>query len=194
MSHHFLGISVSVFSFEQEQQFFHEIKQMLNQQTFERLILSQYKGELTQLEKITFRVVELHGKKQLSALYHHTTQDVTKNYSFEDGLEQIAVLITQCKQANLFATHQEIQLKKNKKKAMLNMGKKHSVTTVPTVQAHDREKQRYVQQGSAFLKELGITDEKAQIIPSMARKWKQINKFIEIFASAYERLMLSKKS
>lgn len=91
MSHHFLGISVSVFSFEQEQQFFHEIKQMLDQQTFERLILSQYKGELTQLEKITFRVVELHGKKQLSALYHHTTQDVTKNYSFEDGLEQIAV-------------------------------------------------------------------------------------------------------
>lgn len=50
MSHHFLGISVSVFSFEQEQQFFHEIKQMLDQQTFERLILSQYKGELTQLE------------------------------------------------------------------------------------------------------------------------------------------------
>ncbi|KQC97801.1 hypothetical protein APD03_11030 [Acinetobacter baumannii] len=70
---------MSVFSFEQEQQFFHEIKQMLDQQTFERLILSQYKGELTQLEKITFRVVELHGKKQLSALYHHTTQDVTKN-------------------------------------------------------------------------------------------------------------------
>ncbi|WP_408642827.1 ATP-binding protein [Acinetobacter baumannii] len=170
---------MSVFSFEQEQQFFHEIKQMLDQQTFERLILSQYKGELTQLEKITFRVVELHGKKQLSALYHHTTQDVTKNYSFEDGLEQIAALITQCKQANLFSTHQEIQLKKNKKKAMLNMGKKHSVTTVPTVQAHDREKQRYVQQGSAFLKELGITDEKAQIIPSMARKWKQINKFIQ---------------
>lgn len=33
---------------------------------------------------------------------------------------------------------------------MLNMGKKHSVTTAPTVQAHDREKQRYVQQSSAF--------------------------------------------
>ncbi len=40
---------------------------------------------------------------------------MTKNYSFEDGLEQIAVLITQCKQANLFSTHQEIQLKKIRK-------------------------------------------------------------------------------
>lgn len=174
MSHHSLGISVSVFSFEQEQQFFHEIKQMLDEQSFERLILSQYKGEMAQLEKITFRIVELSGKKQLSALYHYTTQDVTKNYTFEEGLEQIATLIVQCKQANLFSTLQEIQLKKNKKKAMLNMGKKQRVTTAPTVQAHDREKQRYVQQNSAFLKELGITDEKAQIIPSMARKWKQI--------------------
>ncbi|QJG75315.1 methyltransferase [Acinetobacter baumannii] len=65
---------MSVFSFEQEQQFFHEIKQMFDQQTFERLILSQYKGELTQLEKITFRVVELHGKKQLSVLYGFVAQ------------------------------------------------------------------------------------------------------------------------
>ncbi len=44
-----------------------------------------------------------------------------------------------------------------------------------------------------FLKELGITDEKAQIIPSMARKWKQINKFIEIFASAYEQIDAEQK-
>ncbi len=193
MSHHSLGISVSVFSFEQEQQFFHEIKQMLDEQSFERLILSQYKGELAQLEKITFRIVELNGQKQLSALYHHTTQDVTKNYTFEEGLEQIATLIVQCKQANLFSTLQEIQLKKNKKKAMLNIGKKQSMNMAPTVQAHDREKQRYVQQSSAFLKELGITDEKAQIIPSMARKWKQINKFIEIFASAYEQIDAEQK-
>lgn len=75
---------------------------------------------------------------------------------------------------------------------MLNMGKTQR-DYCPTVQAHDREKQRYVQQGSAFLKELGITDEKAQIIPSMARKWKQINKFIEILRAHMSRLMLSKR-
>jgi hypothetical protein len=104
---------VSVFSFEQEQQFFHEIKQMLDQQTFERLILSQYKGELTQLEKITFRVVELHGKKHFLVISSY--QDVTKNYSFEDGLEQIAVTDSQCKQANIFHSSRN-QLKKIRKK------------------------------------------------------------------------------
>ena len=40
------------------------------------------------------------------------------------------------------------------------MGKKQAVNATQTVQAHDREKQRYLQQGNAFLKELGITDEK----------------------------------
>lgn len=40
---------------------------------------------------------------------------MTKNYSFEEGLQQIEQLIIQCKQANLFSTNQEIQLKKNKK-------------------------------------------------------------------------------
>ena len=73
------------------------------------------------------------------------------------------------------------------------MGKKQAVNATQTVQAHDREKQRYLQQGNAFLKELGITDEKAQVIPSMARKWKQINKFIEIFASAYEQIDASQQ-
>ena len=36
-------------------------------------------------------------------------------------------------------------------------------------------------------------DEKGQIIPSMARKWKQINKFIEIFSNAYEQIDASQQ-
>ena len=74
------------------------------------------------------------------------------------------------------------------------MGKKQAVNATQTVQAHDREKQRYLQQGNAFLKELGITDEKAQVIPSMARKWKQINKFIEILQVPMNKLMRLNKS
>ncbi len=39
-----------------------------------------------------------------------------------------------------------------------------------------------------FLQPLGITDAKAQILPSMARKWKQINKFVEIFSGALNQI------
>ncbi|MCU4578167.1 SAM-dependent methyltransferase [Acinetobacter courvalinii] len=176
------------FSFEQEQQFFLDIQQSIENKSFDRLILSQYKGELAYLEKITFRRIELQGQATLSCLYHHTTQDITKNYSITEGLEKIAELLAQSKQANLFTLNQDIQLKKNKKKAMLNSQKKQAATDKVEQQQHNREKQRYVQQQSPFLKHLGITDEKGQIVPSMARKWKQINKFIEIFSNAYEQI------
>lgn len=180
------------FSFEQEQQFFLEIQQSIEKNSFDRLILSQYKGEMIDLEKMTFRIIELQNQSMLSCLYHYKTQDITKNYPIEEGLEKIAELLAQSKQANLFTMHQDIQLKKNKKKAMLNEQKK-QISVNQVQQHHDREKHRFVQQQSPFLKHLGITDEKAQIIPSMARKWKQINKFIEIFSNAYEQIDASQQ-
>ena len=181
------------FSFEQEQQFFLDIQQSIENKSFERLILSQYKGDLADLEKMTFRMIELQGQATLSCLYHHTTQDITKNYAIAEGLEKIADLLAQSKQANLFTLDQDIQLKKNKKKAMLNIQKKQASATKVEQHQHNREKHRYVQQQSPFLKHLGITDEKGQIIPSMARKWKQINKFIEIFSNAYEQIDASQQ-
>ena len=50
--------------------------------------------------------------------------------------------------------------------------------------AHDRAKRRVIDPERAFLVELGVTDAQARIIPAMARKWKQINKFVEIFDHA----------
>ncbi|ENV51790.1 Methyltransferase [Acinetobacter junii CIP 107470 = MTCC 11364] len=58
------------FSFEQEQQFFLEIQQSIENNSFDRLILSQYKGEMTDLEKMNFRIIELQNQSMLSCLYH----------------------------------------------------------------------------------------------------------------------------
>ena len=176
------------FTFEQEQQFFSQLQQAIENKSFDRLVLSQYQGELQQLEKMTFRIIELQGQPHLSCLYHHRTQDITKNYTIDAGLEKIAELLAQCKQANLLSSQLESQLKKNKKKAMLNTQHKQASDVSVEQQQHNREKQRYVQQSSPFLQHLGISDAKAQIIPSMARKWKQINKFIEIFSHAYAQI------
>ena len=178
---------------EQEQQFINAVQQAIEIQNFDRLILSQYKGELEQLEKMTFRVISLQNQTMMSCLYHYKTQDVTKNYPMDDCFEVIQQLFAQCKQANLFTHEQEIQLKKNKKKALLSYSK-----TAPQKsnlnEQHDRVKQRYVEQESYFLQPLGITDAKAQIIPSMARKWKQINKFVEIFSGALEKIEQSEQA
>lgn len=179
---------------EQEQQFLKEFQQSLDLNHFERLILSQYQGKLEGLQKITFRLVELQNQVKLSGLYHYQTQDVTKNYTLEEAVLHITSLLHDCKQANLLIASHELQLKKNKKKVMLTRTKRKDIISKDTpLISHDREKQRYVAQDRLFLKYLGITDEKAQIIPSMARKWKQINKFIEIFSGAFEQITTQDK-
>ncbi|MDD0801375.1 SAM-dependent methyltransferase [Acinetobacter sp. Gutcm_16] len=183
-------MTVSVSSTAQEQQFLQAFQQALESQSFDRMILSQYQGELEQLEKMTFRVVMLQGQPVLSCLYRHKTQDVTKNYSLDTALDTVTALLAQCKQANLLTTEQELQLKKNKKKAMLTQSKNKTVTKAVEQQGHDRVKQRFVDQDSYFLQPLGITDAKAHIIQSMARKWKQINKFVEIFSGALSHIQL----
>jgi SAM-dependent methyltransferase len=174
----------------QEQQFFDSVQQAIDNQNLDRLILSQYKGELTDLEKMTFRVIQLQQESVLSCLYRYKTNDITKNYPLSDALSTIQQLAEQCKQANLFTDEAEIQLKKNKKKALLTVSKNKAGKSSKTEQqAHDRSKQRFVDQQSYFLQPLGITDANAQVIPSMARKWKQINKFIEIFSGALTQIL-----
>ena len=178
-------------SFIQEQQFLDAFQQAIETQSFDRIILSQYKGELEHLEKITLRVILLQDQPVLSGLYRYKTQDVTKNYPLAEAQPLIQDLLVHCKQANLFTHTEELQLKKNKKKAMLTVTKNQAAAKSQTLepqQGHDRAKHRYVDQDSYFLQPLGITDNKAQIIPSMARKWKQINKFVEIFSGALDQI------
>ncbi|RKG30535.1 class I SAM-dependent methyltransferase [Acinetobacter tianfuensis] len=183
-------MSVLATLFPQEQQFLETFQQALESNQFDRLILSQYKGELEQLEKMTLRVISVQNEKVLSCLYRYKTQDVTKNYSLDHALQQVTELLLCCRQANLITASEELQLKKNKKKAMLAVTKKTAAAenTAAAAAHHDRSKHRYVDQGSLFLQPLGITDAKAQIIPSMARKWKQINKFVEICAGALDQI------
>lgn len=177
-------------SFIQEQQFLDVFQQAIETQSFDRMILSQYKGDLAHLEKITFRIISLQDQAVLTAVYRYQTQDVTKNYPLHEAITVVQSLLAHCKQANLLTMSEELQLKKNKKKAMLTRTQTQSAGKVSAEiqQGHDRTKHRYVDQDSYFLQPLGITDAQAHIIPSMARKWKQINKFVEIFAGALAQI------
>ena len=97
-----------------EQQFLDTFQQAIETQRFERLILSQYKGELEQLEKMTFRVISLQNEAVLNCVYRYKTQDVTKNYPLSEAVAQVSALLGCCKQANLLTLDEDLQLKKNK--------------------------------------------------------------------------------
>jgi SAM-dependent methyltransferase len=62
---------------------------------------------------------------------------------------------------------------------------------VASAPAHNREKHRLIGLDRPFLHELGVTDARGQLVPAMSRKYKQINKFIEVLAAAIDRSPLA---
>ncbi|MDO4636360.1 MAG: SAM-dependent methyltransferase [Lautropia sp.] len=56
---------------------------------------------------------------------------------------------------------------------------------------HNRHRQYPVDISRPFLVDLGIVGGSGALVPAMARKWRQINKFVEIVASAWQRNPLS---
>ena len=168
----------------------------------EKISLSKYKGNETGLEKIQIRTVYLKDQPMLSMVYRYQTRDITKNYTLSDALAEITrQLDAGFKQVNVKMTSTEYQLMISKKgkplltqQASLQPGQNdmpHQNSPQPGT-LHNRAKQRFVEQSRPFLQQLGVTDQQGQIIPAMSRKWKQINKFVEIFANAVAQAQLER--
>lgn len=159
---------------------------------FVKLSLGKYRGADPTLNKISVRVLNVKNKPHLSFVYHYQTHDITQNFSLAEGQAKIQTYLDQnqaesFKSAHLRVQTEEIQLVFNKKNQPTIHVQKTAETAVVTT-AHDREKFRYIDMNRPFLKGLGVTDAKHQLIPTMSRKWKQINKFIEVFQHAFASL------
>lgn len=177
-------------------------QQAVTTDVFQRLTLSKYKGDEEQLTRITIRLVQIKEQKQLSFLYEYHTNHVTKNFTLDEASLQLqSWLGSDFLNAHMITDDWEIQLSFSKKgKVLINKNRnKNSIATndkhtVKIDLAHNRNKLRYVEQSRPYLHELGITDVKGQIIPAMSRKWKQINKFIEVLATAIQQTGLDKSA
>jgi hypothetical protein len=60
--------------------------------------------------------------------------------------------------------------------------------------AHDQARRYPLTLDLPFLAALGVTDAQARLIPSMARKWRQINKFVEVLGQAIARSPLAARA
>ena len=124
----------------------------------------------------------------LSFVYRYKTRDITKNLPLDEAVATIAGLLPAAfKNAHLLALTDEAQLEYSKKgKSSLFMSKPQQLREVPSAE-HNREKNRFLDLNRPFLKDLGVTNAQHELVPAMARKWKQINKFIEIFGAAVRK-------
>lgn len=175
------------------EQFFAEVRDALARHVLTKLVLAGPRGAEPDLQRVLVRPLTLKGRACLSLTYNHRTRDVTKNLPVDEGLATVASLIdSRFDNLHLLTTTGELQLAISRKgKATLRRGRPAAGAApgagpaVPEA-PHDRAKRRFVDIAAPFLVELGVTDAQHRLIPAMARKWKQINKFIEVLSHALE--------
>ncbi|MBU1831659.1 MAG: SAM-dependent methyltransferase, partial [Gammaproteobacteria bacterium] len=184
---------------EEIQYFLDQYQQAFNSDMLQRLVLSKYQGDDSELKRITVRPVLIKNNLLLSFLYEYQTNHITKNLGLDESLTQLSQWLgTDFKNAHLVSQSAEIQLRFSKKgKALLSEHRSETTKAKPEANAHlshNREKSRFVKQDRPYLTVLGVTDAQGQIIPAMSRKWKQINKFIEVLSGAIENTGLTKQA
>ncbi|MEO5687763.1 MAG: SAM-dependent methyltransferase [Burkholderiaceae bacterium] len=184
----------------QRERFFEALAQAIADGSATRVLLSKPTVKDDDLERVTARTLVLRGERCLSFVFKHRTKDITKNEPVASALETIAHLVgTRFAHEHLFTHESELQLMMSRKgrytmhRAKLNVG---DATRAAVVAAssqddgdgaqHDRQKHRFLSLDAPFLTELGVTTARHELVPAMARKWKQINKFVEVMSHALE--------
>ena len=166
-------------------QFIELLHTSLEQNAFIKLVLAKYVGDEADLQRLIIKQLTVKDQPCLSFVYRYKTRDITKNFPLAEGVETIAALLpASFKNAHLLAVTDEAQLEYSKKgKSSLFKSKPQQLREVPSAE-HNREKNRFLDLSRPFLADLGVTNHKHELIPAMSRKWKQINKFIEVFSHA----------
>ena len=178
---------------------------------WEQLVLTRPHRAEPELERVIVRPVLLRGAAVMSFVYRYKTRDITRNLALQPGLAQAAALLDgPFRNAHLHTEGAEHQLTLGKRGEgrLVRHAIEASASEDPQDgalgadgaaradanagadppsdghRAHDRARHRLLDPHRPFLHALGVTTAHGEVIPSMARKWKQINRFVEIFAAA----------
>ena len=162
-----------------------------------RLVLSGPRpggGAEPDLQRVTVRPVLLRGGPVLSFVSRHATRDLTHNHAPDEGLALVAGWLgPRFRHAHFEGAGVEAELRFGKRGGgHVTVKARHGAeaAALATPQAHDRTKPRPLAADRPWLTALGITTPDGQPVPAMARKWKQINRFVEIVSQALARTPL----
>jgi methylase of polypeptide subunit release factors len=164
---------------EKFQEFYNKLDESFDRNDFVKITLSKPLSKQNELVNVYIRFILLSNKPYLSFTYRYKTNDQVKNYEIEEAKDVIADLLTHSfRFGTLFSLKEDTQIFINKKKKVTYK------TTAPAFknkppETHDQPKHKRIVSGQ-YLNYLGVIDKDGKIIPKMADKYRQINKYIEI--------------
>ncbi|MDX1939136.1 MAG: SAM-dependent methyltransferase [Saprospiraceae bacterium] len=172
--------------------FLDKLQNCLKTGSFVKLTLSKPEHKNKELKNIYARLVEIKGESMLSFTLRHATKDVTKNHPIAEALAIIGSwLDSDFLNGDLYTTEEDIFIQYNKKR------QPRIFTKPPSHQAsqpteHNKQKKRFIEasKDNVYLREMGITGTDGQVLPTGQKKFRQINKYIEIIDAQLQQSSL----
>ncbi len=174
--------------------FTQEIDKSIKNNIFVKILVNSPRSKSNNLNKITIRIVEISSEKKLSFLFNHKTKDITKNYSFEEGIIELKKYLgIDFRNGILYTINSDIRLQYSKKmKPNISTGKA-TYTKLPDTN-HNKKKKRFVKiADNKYLQSLGVVTVKNELAQNMQDKYKQINKYVETIDGIIKNSSLKNK-
>ena len=145
------------------------------------------------------RAIQLKGDLHLSVLYRFATKDITKNFKPEAAWQAVRTWLShEFANAHLATETEDVQLITSRKgSSQLQRARAQASAQPASAPKHDRAKVHLLTLDAAFLLPLGISQRGPSgaliLVPAMANKFRQINKFLELFQTSLEKSGLADK-
>ena len=159
-------------------------EQILNVDTFvEAYFKDGRKGQSVPWVRVQVRPILLKGSRLLQFSYFDDKKHIAKNYAGTELNEKLDELLAlPFKTIQVTTTNGRIRVQFTKKgKAIIHRDKKGGTIDLPVME-HDRRKQQILTDDKPipFLQLVGIMTENGRVRANMRRKFRQINKFLEL--------------
>ncbi|MDH5610183.1 MAG: SAM-dependent methyltransferase, partial [Cyclobacteriaceae bacterium] len=157
---------------------------------FIKITLSNSRVKHEELLNTYIRLIDIKRRPHLSFTYHYRTNDQVKNHDIPAGLAEIGRLMDDTfKNAMLFTSDADflLQLSKKGKASLKELKPSHPVPTA-NARSHDNPRKKQLAGSEKYLRLLGVADTDGQIIPRMADKYRQINKYLEVMEDLIDPL------
>lgn len=163
-------------------QFLKQIEELNNKNSIFRIIASKPR-EGCDFRSASFEVYKNEkGDLKIQTVYKSITQHFTKVIERSELLNAVTPCINnEFYYCELFAEEGNAVLLQNQK-GTATLIKKRGFTEI-AIEGHDRKKMYLVPQDAVFLQKLGISSSKGLVFEHSNKKYKQINKFLEIVDS-----------
>ena len=145
-------------------------------------LTGQRKREIEQPEKLSVRPIFLRGELSYQITRHFARKATQENLKPTEALAKVSELIPEFRQGRLFTPNSDFLLITNKRGEVQIQSS--PPTRLPIEAAHDRKKTYLIPENQPcdFLIRLGVMRPDGKVLANRYDKFRQINRFLEIFA------------